>query len=364
MGDNRWLELLYNRRLELLCAHLSAAATSATPAAVPAASSSEIDPRAQERVCVVTGMNKGVGYQIAKRIGREKTKRWYVVACARDPAKGEVAVAQLISEGVPSSQIEFKQVDIDDQGSIDKFAAWFAEQSYGRDRRLCALINNAAIQIEAGAPDDPTFADQARPTLRTNFFQTVAMTEALTPYLSPTDGRIVFVSSMSGPQAWADTGRSVQQRLLAAEQQKQGAATGAKAEATELKAMAREFVAAAEASTASDGSDVSGGWAPTTYGTSKMLLIAYTRWLARRYATDPRTAGVRVNACCPGFCATDMTIRPGGVTSKGANMGEDRGQQSPVQGADTPIWLATLPAAAPHGGMFQDRQMMEAPGWW
>lgn len=64
--------------------------------------------------------------------------------------------------------------------------------------------------------------------------------------------------------------------------------------------------------------------------------IRYARLLAKEYATT----GVRANACCPGFCATDMTLRVG-FTPTGANMSEDRGQQSAADGADTPVWLAT-----------------------
>lgn len=47
-------------------------------------------------------------------------------------------------------------------------------------------------------------------------------------------------------------------------------------------------------------------------------------------------------------------------------MSQDRGQQSADDGADTPIWLATLPAGEKelNGGMFQSRKLMDAPGWW
>ena len=337
------------------------------------------------RVCIVTGMNKGVGYQIAKAMGTATMgrpgKRWHVISCARDPAKGEAAVQQLIGEGVPSAQIVFKQLDIDDQGSIEAFTAWFAAQPYGRERRLGALINNAAIQIEAGAPGDPGFAEQAQPTMHTNFTQTIALTEALAPYLSLT-GRVVFVASMAGVAAFDEASMAIRDMLLAAERDVSGGAAT-------LTGMAREVVAAAEATSAHDGSDVAGGWASSTYGTSKMLLIAYARWLARHYAVDPRTAAVRVNACCPGFCATDMTVRPGGVTPTGADMGLDRGQQSPADGARTPVWLATLPTPtgaataaelAPSGGMFANHRgvnlaadaevndagiaMMTCEGWW
>ena len=66
------------------------------------------------------------------------------------------------------------------------------------------------------------------------------------------------------------------------------------------------------------------------------------------------------NGCVRG--RRDMTMREG-HTPLGADMSVDRGQQSPAEGAETPIWLATLPAAAPNGGMFQAGEMMESE-WW
>jgi hypothetical protein len=36
-------------------------------------------------------------------------------------------------------------------------------------------------------------------------------------------------------------------------------------------------------------------------------------------------------------------------------MGGADATKSPEEGADTVVWLATLPADGPHGGFFQDR---------
>ena len=37
------------------------------------------------------------------------------MACARDPAKGAAAVAELVAGGIGAAQIQFRRVDIDDQ---------------------------------------------------------------------------------------------------------------------------------------------------------------------------------------------------------------------------------------------------------
>jgi NAD(P)-dependent dehydrogenase (short-subunit alcohol dehydrogenase family) len=74
------------------------------------------------------------------------------------------------------------------------------------------------------------------------------------------------------------------------------------------------------------------------YRVSKSALNAVTRILA----ADLKPAGVLVNSACPGWVKTDM----GGPQAPGTVQ----------QGADTPVWLATLPDDGPTGGFFQGRK--------
>jgi NAD(P)-dependent dehydrogenase (short-subunit alcohol dehydrogenase family) len=83
-------------------------------------------------------------------------------------------------------------------------------------------------------------------------------------------------------------------------------------------------------------SDMRGGM--PGYRMSKVTLNALTRILAHELGPD----GVLVNSTCPGYVRTDMS-GPGAT-------------RSPADGADTAVWLATLPDDGPTGGFFRDRR--------
>ncbi|MCB1407212.1 MAG: SDR family NAD(P)-dependent oxidoreductase [Rhodobacteraceae bacterium] len=85
------------------------------------------------------------------------------------------------------------------------------------------------------------------------------------------------------------------------------------------------------------GAHSSGLSGPGAYGVAKAALNALTRALVRDLP-----AGVKINACDPGWVATQM----GGADAP----------RSAEQGADTPIWLALLPDDGPTGGFFLDRR--------
>jgi NAD(P)-dependent dehydrogenase (short-subunit alcohol dehydrogenase family) len=91
--------------------------------------------------------------------------------------------------------------------------------------------------------------------------------------------------------------------------------------------------------------NVSSGWGsfaeglsgPAAYSVSKAALNALTLSLSKNLPHD-----VKVNSMCPGWVRT--------------RMGGEGASRSPEEGADTAIWLATLPENGPNGGYFRDRK--------
>ena len=80
-----------------------------------------------------------------------------------------------------------------------------------------------------------------------------------------------------------------------------------------------------------------GGHSPA-YRVSKTGLNVLTRMLTAELSDE----NILVNSVCPGWVRTDM--------------GTQAARRSVEEGADTPVWLATLPDDGPRGGFFRDRE--------
>jgi NAD(P)-dependent dehydrogenase (short-subunit alcohol dehydrogenase family) len=83
-------------------------------------------------------------------------------------------------------------------------------------------------------------------------------------------------------------------------------------------------------------SDMNGGY--PGYRISKTALNAVTRI----FADEMEGTGILINSVCPGWVKTDM----GGAEA----------ERGVAEGADTLVWLATLPDNGPTGGFFRDRE--------
>lgn len=198
-------------------------------------------------VALVTGANKGIGYEIATGLG---ALGWSVGVGARDEERRNAAVEKLRASGVDAFGVP---LDVTDDASVAA-AAQLIEERAGR---LDVLVNNAGVT--GGMPQDPTQVspDQVRVVVETNVIGVMRVTNAMLPLLRRSASpRIVNMSSSVG-------------------------------------SLTRQSDTTNPFSTG----PVSGAYSP-----SKTYLNAVTL----QYAKELRDTNILINLGCPGFVATDL----------------------------------------------------------
>jgi carbonyl reductase 1 len=164
---------------------------------------------------------------------------------------------------------------------------------------------------------------EAVETLATNYFGTRAVTDAFSPILAASAGRVINLASVRGGL-----------RIVSAPLQARFAAPDISRRA--LDELVREFE-----DTVRDGSYEAKGWPRSTYGVSKLAEIALTKLLARELAAT----GVMVVCMCPGQCRTDMA---GSLAPRSAE-----------EGAETAVYLATTRDALTAGAFYEDKRVSD-----
>ncbi len=233
---------------------------------------------APTRVALVTGGNKGIGFEIARRLSDAGL---CVLLGARNPILGEAAAAAL---GGSHGDVRFLELDLGRPETIHDAVDRIEEEF----QRLDVLVNNAGVVDPGDGSPGVAGLDAVRRVMETNFFGTLAVTQAMLPLLRKSaSGRIVNVSSGLGSLTWnSDPGwEHAQVKLLG-------------------------------------------------YNASKAAVNMLTVQLAAELANTP----IKVNAADPGYTATDLNGH--------------RGHQTVEQGAAEAIRLALLPDDGPTGGFF------------
>lgn len=142
-------------------------------------------------IALVTGANKGIGYEIARGLGAKKIT---VLIGARDESRGQAAAEKLILDGIDA---RFVQLDVTNKNTVDKAAQWIDDE-FGH---LDILVNNAGIAEWGFKPSDASI-EKVREVYETNFFGPIVVTQAMLPLLRKAKrGRIVNVSSHLGSLA-------------------------------------------------------------------------------------------------------------------------------------------------------------------
>ncbi|XP_031398010.1 (+)-neomenthol dehydrogenase-like isoform X1 [Punica granatum] len=286
-----------------------------------------------KRYAVVTGANKGIGFEISRQLASSGVA---VVLTARDEQRGLEAVNNLLrnSPGLSDSVI-FHQLDVTDPASIASLAE-FVKARFGK---LDILVNNAgiggvimdadALRANFGKEGVQLNWDEiitqtyelASKCIDTNYYGSKRMVEALVGLLQLSDlPRVVNVSSSMGQLQASNVSQEWAKRVLS--------------DAENLTEEKIDEVVNAFLLDFKEGSWASKGWPSfmSAYTISKAGLNAYTRVVAKKYAE------FCINCVCPGFVKTDINVNTG---------------FSPVEeGGESPVRLALLPDGGPSGRFF------------
>ncbi|GGE97968.1 SDR family oxidoreductase [Hymenobacter cavernae] len=197
---------------------------------------------------LVTGANKGIGLEVAKRLAQHG---FFVYLGSRSLESGQAAVAQLNTIGL--TNLAAVQVDVTSPDSIQAARTVIGEKTSVLD----VLVNNAGISGGVPQPALHTTLAQFRAVFETNVFGVAGVTQAFLDLLGKSpQPRIVNVSTaMASLALYAD--------------------------------LANENFA----------------YRLPVYQSSKAAVNMYTINLAHELRNTP----FKVNAVCPGYTKTDFT---------------------------------------------------------
>ena len=140
---------------------------------------------ANEKIVLVTGANKGIGFGIAKHLG---LSGWNVILGARNEQRAEKAISELKAAGI--NVLGYVNIELKDLNGVSQAAKEISEKYPG----LSLLVNNAGIPGDMSVDSAHTELSDIRETLDVNFIGTWALTKALLPILISNNGRIVNIT--------------------------------------------------------------------------------------------------------------------------------------------------------------------------
>lgn len=205
----------------------------------------------EKTIVLISGANTGIGFEITKKLAAENPT-YHVLMGSRSLSKAQTAISSL----PPGLSVEPLELDVTSDASIQ--AAYDTVAS--EHGRLDVLINNAGIASRA-VPPDATFRQELTQIIDTNAISAACLTETFIPLLRKSSNpRIIFITSRLG-------------------------------------SITRTF----DVNHGNYGLDL------PAYKTSKAAM----NMIMAHYAVKFKGEGFKVNACCPGHCATNLNAGAG-----------------------------------------------------
>jgi len=256
---------------------------------------------------LITGANKGIGLATVKKL-LDSYSDTYVLLGSRDLTRGKQALGNLL-KGDPEfkDRVYLVQIDVEQDDSV-KLAADEVAENFGKTPgTLYGIINNAGIGNSV---------EGLEKILQVNTYGPKRVCDAFIPLLDASHGRIVNVTSASGPMYLSGINDEIKKLL-----------TNPGITWTEIQDYMDKCV---DANSKNNISSDHGSSSGSAYGLSKACTNAYTIFLARQ------CPDLTVNACTPGFIETDLT-RPMAVA--GGKTPSEMGMKSPEEGASASVFL-------------------------
>ncbi|KAJ0556833.1 putative (+)-neomenthol dehydrogenase [Helianthus annuus] len=299
------------------------------------------EPMEEKSCAVVTGGNKGIGLEICRQLALNNIQ---VILTARNESRGIEATKKLNDSCLPN--VVFHRLDVEDPASTTQLVEFIGTHF----KKLDILVNNAGITGFRFVADkivynakgegrlDLLFDENKEPLpgvieetyemaekcLKTNYYGTKGVTEALVPLLQRSKSpRIVNITSVNGLLS-----------LIPNDKLKEELDDIDNLTEERIDEIIQCFLQDFKADKLREN-----GWPlePSAYKLSKSAINAYTRLMAKKFQN--RTL---VNCVHPGVVKTDMTL----------NWGIDV-----EEGAKGPVMAALLPDDGPSGVYFNQTEI-------
>ena len=227
---------------------------------------------------------------------------------SRDLTRGKQALESLLKNDYElKDRAYLVQIDVEQDDSVN-LAAEEVTETFGKTPgTLYGIVNNAGIGNSI---------DSLVKILQVNTYGPKRVCDSFIPFLDSSHGKIVNVTSASGPIFLSGSSDETKKLL-----------TNPRITWPEIQDYMDKCVNANSKKNISSDHDFSSG---SAYGLSKACTNAYTMFLSGQHPN------LTVNACTPGFIETDMT-RPMAVS--GGKTPAEMGMKSPEEGASASVFL-------------------------